>query len=108
MNRFEQRMRKRMQNPKIAAGYREMGAEIELLQALDQAREQLHISKEELASRMGKKRESVSRLLNDEGANPTLETLTELLSALGITAEITLRAAKGDEQPINVAGILGE
>lgn len=35
-----------------------------------------------------------SCLLNDEVANPTLETVLELLTALGLTAEITLRFAQ--------------
>ena len=52
MNRFEQRLRQRLQNPEFAAGYREMGAEIELLQAIEAVREQLQISKEELATRL--------------------------------------------------------
>jgi transcriptional regulator with XRE-family HTH domain len=103
MNRFEQRMRKRLQNPEVAAGFREMAAERALLQCLDEIREQQHITKEELASRMGKHREAVSRLLNASDANPTLETFIELLMALGITAEITLRPATEGEEPIKVA-----
>jgi transcriptional regulator with XRE-family HTH domain len=103
MNRFEQRMRKRLQNPEIAAGFREQAAERELLRRLEEAREHLQISKEELATRMGRHREAVSRLLNATDVNPTLETLVELLMALGITADITLRLATEGEEPIRVA-----
>jgi transcriptional regulator with XRE-family HTH domain len=102
MNRFEQRLKQRMRNPEFAAGYREMDAELELIAALEQAREALHLSKEELAQRMGRKRESISRLLNAEQANPTLETITEILSALGIVADIRLRRAMNDEHPIHI------
>jgi transcriptional regulator with XRE-family HTH domain len=102
MGRFEQRLRARLKNPEFASGYREMTAEIDLIRALDEAREQLHISKEELATRTGKRRESVSRLLNTEEANPTLDTITGLVSALGLTADITLRRAENDEAPIKV------
>lgn len=102
MNRFEQRLKKHMLNPEFATGYREMDAEITLIAALEQAREELHLSKEELATRMGRKRESVTRLLNDGGSNPTLETITELLSALGIVADIRLRRASEGEQPIHI------
>ena len=49
MSRFEQRLRARLENEEFAAGYREMAAELDLVRALDQAREQLHVSKEELA-----------------------------------------------------------
>lgn len=100
MTRFHQRLQKRMQNPEFAAGFREMEGELALLQALEAAREAMHISKKELARRMGKQRETITRLLNSSDANPTLETLTELLSALGLTADITLRPARENETPI--------
>ena len=103
MSRFDQRLHKRMENTEFAAGYREMSAELALVRALDQAREQLQISKEELAERMGKHREVVSRLFNTPDANPTLETLLELLSALGLTADITLRLSSEGEEPMKVA-----
>lgn len=38
MNRFEQRLRKKLQNPEFAAGYQEMSAELELMEAIDEAR----------------------------------------------------------------------
>jgi ribosome-binding protein aMBF1 (putative translation factor) len=88
MNRFEQRLKRRMQNPDFAAGYRDMDAEISLMTALDQARETLHVSKEDLAARMGRRRESISRLLNAQEANPTLETITEMLAAIHVEMAI--------------------
>jgi len=103
MNRYEQRRRKRLQNPEVAAGYREMAAELELMHAIDTVRKQLNMSQEQLAKRMGKKREAVSRLLSDDDVNPTLNTLIELLSALNLTADITLRQAREGEGPIKVA-----
>lgn len=102
MNRFEQRLRKRLQNEEIAAGYQEMDAELELMEAIDTIRKQQHISHEKLASLMGKKRESVTRLLSAEEINPTLNTLIELLTALKLTADITLREAREGEGPITV------
>ena len=103
MNRFEQRLRKRLQNPEVAAGYREMGVELELMQALDAIRKQQHLSQEQLAARMGKKREAISRLFSADDINPTLNTLIELLSALNLTADITIRQAEEGEDPIKVA-----
>lgn len=102
MNRYEQRRLKRLQNPEIAAGYREMEAEFQFIEAIEHIRKHQHISQETLAERMGKKRESISRLLSSQGANPTLETMIELLSALNITADITLREAREGESPIHV------
>ena len=108
MNRYEQRRRKLLQNEEVAAGYREMAAELELMHAIDMVRKQLHLSQEQLATRMGKKREALSRLLAADDSNPTLNTLIELLSALNLTADITLRQAREGEGPIKVATELPE
>jgi transcriptional regulator with XRE-family HTH domain len=103
MNRFEQRLQKRLQKKEIAEGYREMDAELELMRALDNIRKQQHMSQETLAAIMGRKREAISRLFSADDSNPTLDTLIELLSALKFTADITLRQAKEGEGPIKVA-----
>ena len=55
MGRFHQRLRKHLENKEFAAGYREMSAELELIQAIEEAREKLQISNEELATRMNKR-----------------------------------------------------
>ena len=103
MNRFEQRLKKRLQNEEFAAGYWEMDVELELMHAIDTIRKQQHMSHEKLAALMGKKREAISRLLSADDSNPTLNTLIELLSALKLTADITLRQAREGEGPIRVA-----
>ncbi len=103
MNRFEQRLQKRLQNKEIAEGYREMAADLELIHAIDSIRKQQHMSQETLAALMGKKREAISRLFSADDSNPTLDTLIELLSALKLTADITLRPAREGEGPIKVA-----
>jgi transcriptional regulator with XRE-family HTH domain len=102
MNRFEQRLQKRLQNKEFAEGYREMEAELELMHAIDSIRKQKHMSQETLAVLMGRKREAISRLFSADDSNPTLETLIELLSALKLTADITLRQAREGEGPIKV------
>ncbi len=102
MNRYEQRRQKHLQNPAVAAGYREMAAELQLMRALDEMRERQKMTKEALATRMGRKREAVSRLLTAEDINPTLDTFIEMLSALRLTADITLRRSQEGEGPIKV------
>jgi transcriptional regulator with XRE-family HTH domain len=103
MDRYEQRRRIRLQNSEVAAGYREMGVELELMQALDTICKQQHMSQEQLAARIGKKREAISRLFSVDDINPTFNTLIELLSALNLTADITIRQAEEGEEPIKVA-----
>jgi transcriptional regulator with XRE-family HTH domain len=100
MNRYEQRRAAALKNSRVAAGYQEMDAKMALLQTLDEARRSLHITQEELAERMGKQRAVIARLLSSQDANPTLDTFTELLRALGLKAEVTLRPASPDEAPI--------
>jgi len=103
MSRFEQRLQKRLQNKEVAEGYWEMDAELDILHAIDMVRRQQNISQEELAHRIGKKREAIARLLSADDVNPTLNTLIELLSALHLTADITLRQTQVGEGPIKVA-----
>jgi len=102
MNRYEQRRQKRLQNPAIAAGYREMSAEIQLMHALDEIRKRTNMTKEDLAVQMGTRREVVSRLLNGTEVNPTLDTLIEMLDALKFTADIRLRPSKEGEEPLKI------
>ena len=103
MDRYEQRRQRRLQNPEIAAGYHEMEAELKIMRALEAVRQYRHMSQEALATRMGKKREALSRLLSSDDANPTLETLIELLTALDVTADITIRPTQEGESPLKVA-----
>ena len=49
------------------------------MRAIDEVRKQLDMSQEQLARRMGKKREAVSRLLSSDDVNPTLDTISQLL-----------------------------
>ena len=102
LNRFEQRLQKRLQKKEVAEGYREMGAELELMHTLDSIRKQQHMSQETLATLMGRKREAISRLFSADDSNPTLDTLLEPLSALNLTADITLRQAREGEAPLKV------
>lgn len=102
MNRFEQRLQERLKDPEFAAGYWEMDAELKLMHALEAVRKRQRMSQEQLASLMGKKREAISRLLSSDESNPTLSTLIELLAALNLTADITLRQTREGEGPIKV------
>jgi transcriptional regulator with XRE-family HTH domain len=79
-----------------------MDAEPRLIQTLDTVREREQLTTEELARRMGRHREAVSRLFNAAHPNPTLDTFSSLLKALGVTAEIHLHRAREGEPLITV------
>ncbi|HEU5374960.1 MAG TPA: hypothetical protein VFV38_05955 [Ktedonobacteraceae bacterium] len=106
MSRFEQRLREDLQDRDFAEGFNEADAELVLLEALENARRRRHVSKSELAFRMGRQRESISRILSLRGANPTLRTIIMVLSSLDMTAEITLRPSTDGEEPITIAAVV--
>src|ERR1700757_305288 len=55
-----------------------------VIRAFDARREELHLSKAELARRAGVKPEAIRRLLSAEKPNPTLSTLVALAGALDL------------------------
>lgn len=54
------------------------------------------------AQHMGRQRATFSRLFNAARPNPTIETLTNLLRALGVTAEVRLRPSHEGEAQIKI------
>ena len=102
MSRYHQRRSKFLNNAEIAAGYEEMDSELGLIAVIDAIREREGVTTEELARRMGRRREAVSRLLNATYPNPTLDTFLHLLKALDLTAEIRLRRSVDGEPAIQV------
>lgn len=102
MSRFDQRLQQDLQDPEFAAGYYEQDVEIQLMRALDEYRRREQLSTTQLAERSGMSREAISRLFHAERPNPTLSTLTELLRALHLQAEVTLRHAASGEPPIRI------
>lgn len=66
----------------------EIGAVDEIIRALDEAREELGISKAELAREISAKPEIVRRLFTTEAPNPTLGTVVKLALALGYKLEL--------------------
>lgn len=102
MNRFEQRVRRRLTtSPEYRTGFEEGVAEFNLATALDQARQERNLSKAELARRMGREHAFVSRHLNHP-QNLKLATLTVFLESLGKRAEIVITDASPNEPTLQV------
>jgi ribosome-binding protein aMBF1 (putative translation factor) len=78
---------------------------LELLRAIDRAREARDLSKKAVADRMGRHPSAVSRLLSGDGPNPTLETIAELAEAvdLQITIHVKPRPKRGSKNSPAVA-----
>ena len=62
-----------------------------MLQVIEAVRERENIPKAELARRMERKPEAISRLLRGEGVNPTLDTLVDLVDAIGLELDIRIK-----------------
>lgn len=83
---FERRLARRMQDPAFQSEYEQASREIEqtmaVLRALDSRREEVGISKAELARKIGKRPEAVRRLFS-AGGNPELNTVAAMAAVLG-------------------------
>lgn len=79
---------RRLEDPEYRQAYeeaRERIGQIDLvLGAFDARREELHLTKAELARRAGVKPEAIRRLFSAEKPNPTLTTLVALAGALDL------------------------
>lgn len=107
MNRFEQRVRRRLDtSPDYRAGFEEGVAEFNLATALDEVRQERHLTKAELARRMGREHAFVSRHLNHL-QNLKLGTLATFLESLGKRAEIVIRDAGPGEPTLRIVARRG-
>lgn len=95
----ERRLAHLMEDPEFKVNYERAQAQIkqidEVMRALDQLRIQSHMSKAELARRIGKNPASVRRLFTSE-ANPELGTIAAMATALD--AEITIKPRRKSSQ----------
>ncbi len=97
MSRFHQRLHEDLKDPDFAEAFYDMSTDIALLQVLEQARKALNVSERELAERMGVHRTTVTRLFNAAHPNPTLDTIADILRALGLQAEIKISPASPED-----------
>jgi transcriptional regulator with XRE-family HTH domain len=105
MSRFHQRLNEDLQDAEFAEAFNDMSVDIALLQVLEEARKALNVSEKELAERMGVQRPTVTRLFNASHPNPTLDTITDILRALGLRAEIKIRPASPEDTAIPIRAV---
>lgn len=78
----------RLKDPNYRQAYEEARERIEqidsVIRTFDARREELHLTKAELARRAGVKPEAIRRLFSAEKPNPTLTTLVALAGALDL------------------------
>lgn len=90
---YERYRRKRLSDPKFREHYERHRAEIEsidaILSIIESRREELGLTKADLARLIGKRPEAVRRIFSGHLANPTLSTVLEMTEALGM--EVTVK-----------------
>jgi ribosome-binding protein aMBF1 (putative translation factor) len=89
---FDKFFDEQMTQPSFAKDYKQARAEIDaidqIVRALDNAREQLGLTKADLARAISAKPEIVRRLFTAEAPNPTLSTVVKVAIALGYELEL--------------------
>jgi ribosome-binding protein aMBF1 (putative translation factor) len=97
-NYFKRRLARRFQDPEFRAEYDRASSDIEqtiaVLRSLDARREEVGISKAELARKIGKRPEVVRRLFS-AGGNPELNTVTAMAAVLGGEVQMVFSPAAG-------------
>jgi DNA-binding phage protein len=107
---FDEFLEDQLADPSFKASFEKKLAKVksiaEVLQVIELVRARENIPKAELARRMERKPEAISRLLRGEGANPTLETLIDLVDAIGLELDIRIKRQptkrNGDYSPVKV------
>jgi DNA-binding phage protein len=88
----------RLRDPDYRSDYERARERIEqvdsVIRVLDERREELQLTKAELARRAGVKPEAIRRLFSAETPNPTLSTLVALAGALDLELRPEPRRAK--------------
>ncbi len=102
MSRFHQRLREDLKDSEFAEAFYDMSVDVALLQVLEQARKVLNVSEKELAERMGVQRTTVTRLFNSSHPNPTMDTISNILRALGLQAEIKISPASPEDTAVPI------
>jgi transcriptional regulator with XRE-family HTH domain len=92
---FEEFLDSQLADPAFKAGFEKKLAKVrsiaEVLRVLEHTRELDAIPKAEIARRMQRRPEAISRLLAGQGSNPTLDTLIDLADAIGLELDIHIR-----------------
>lgn len=97
----ERYLARRLEDPEYRRAYEDSRARIaqidSVISTLDARREELQLTKAELARRAGVKPEAIRRLFSAEHPNPTLSTLVALAGALDLDLRPTPRTESATE-----------
>ena len=96
MSRFDERKHRRLRDADVRAGYQEARAELALLAAIDRARDELGVTQDQLAERLGRTQPAVSQFLGGR-YSVSVEAIADYLAALHLQARIQIvQVAEGE------------
>ena len=90
METHEQMLARWKKDPKYKDAYDDLEDEFQLFDELLKARHNAGLTQEELAARMGTKRESISRMESAGKHSPSVNTLRKYAKAVGCKLKIEL------------------
>ena len=94
----ERRRAERMRDPEFRAAYEQAAAQIaqtdHIIRTLDELREELGISKAELARRIDRNASSIRRLFTAHQARPELPLIAAIAEALGLRIALVPESAE--------------
>lgn len=106
---FEADLAHDLENPEFARIYAlklaKINAIADILDAIEAAREEKHLSKAEIGRRIDRKPSAVSRLLSGTEQNPTWDTLVDLAYAVELELEVKVKRAskrRSAPEPVKV------
>ena len=107
-SRFEQIRERRMQSPEFRDRYhrtrRSIATVQEVIELIDAQRREAGLSKAALARRAGINPAALRRLLTSRSSNPTLQTVVEVLNALGMRMRVEAEPVSSAEAKPSTRG----
>ena len=87
MRTYNELKKQLLQNEEVKTEYERLEPEYQVIRAIVAARQEQHLTQQELADRTGIDRSDISKLENGS-ANPSLRTLKRLADGLGMQLQI--------------------
>ena len=87
MRTYNELKKQLLQNEEVKTEYERLEPEYKVIRAIVAARQEQHLTQQELADRTGIDRSDISKLENGS-ANPSLRTLKSLADGLGMQLQI--------------------
>ena len=87
MRTYNELKKQLLQNEEVKTEYERLEPEYQVIRAIVAARQEQHLTQQELADRTGIDRSDISKLVNGS-ANPSLRTLKRLADGLGMQLQI--------------------